>query len=773
MLYLGNGSRQVTISDTESLYVFPDFSDKMQFYALPNFPHVAKMPDGSPAIRLLVYREDLSEIEEGDDEVVGFLSLDVEVGWSAEKIEEAAKKIRQEDELDEKPKITPIFYREGTVKLMLLDAVTPEEDEDPAKPTDFVTQIMGTASPSLYGDNRAIFQARLSKKGVVALSGALDGVTPIGVVYSLTFAGLQPAFNVKASVRWDKVYDHFSENEQMDFLFYESDIQKSIDKLIEDRQITFETTIEGIGAEAMEADRQEVEKSVRQLIFEQFFEATLKRETAAGDEVVGEVTDALSEVVKDSITLGIGYSYKRKEVRVEELRTLDLDWTARRAAERTIYPQAHMHSIVGEGGLTEDQLITVVGGGEDELWKHQAIMVTSTAAWEPDGIKGISVDLKYKDADSGQEHEWGTFLDKENPVATLTDWMDRTSGNDFKYKYEVIFLDEGVNGPSSKVTSGDEYIDYEGANLVINPRDLYESIELETGVVPGFDFVRWPAVQAVIRYRTITALAESEEENEEEQEEFVHYEDGVLTSAMPNFKTRFRVDKDVPGIREIRTTYIGNSGEIVETDWIPMPQDQWVVVDPHNNKLTIRAIVAGDRKNIANLMVDLMYVDEEAGIHETGFIQFDADNINKPQGWTVHLADPKKRHYKYRMTLITKDTGDFIQTDWITTDAPMLPIGEVYVRTLNVDVKTGAFADNIESVKVKLEYHDEVNALHKVNEFTLRQNSHANWQLKLKDATQRGYQLTTTWVSSDGFDTTIGPENKSGSSITIEGSPPE
>jgi hypothetical protein len=140
-------------------------------------------------------------------------------------IERAASKLRVEDGLAQKPRLTPIFFSKGSVKLMLLDASTPEGTASPTaeQPTQFVTKIMGAGSPSLYGDNRAIFQASLSKKGAAALSGALDGVTPIGVVYSLTFAGLQPAFQVKAKVEWQKVYDHFSEREQADFLFYESD----------------------------------------------------------------------------------------------------------------------------------------------------------------------------------------------------------------------------------------------------------------------------------------------------------------------------------------------------------------------------------------------------------------------------------------------------------------------------------------------------------------------------------------------------------------------
>lgn len=760
MLYLGGGMRQVKVGEDRALCVFPDFSDTGQFYYLPNFPHVAKMEDGTPAIRLLVFREDLDTIGEDDPEAVAFLSLDVDLSWPPEVIEEAASQLRLEDQLQTKPRLTPIFFSSGSVKLMLLDAVTAEEGAtggaDPDT-TPFVTSIIGAGSPSLYGDNRAIFQATLSKKGAAALSGALDGVTPIGVVYSLTFAGLQPAFNIKAHVDWSRIQDHWSESEHADFLFYESDIQKSIDKFIEDKVIEIEVTVEGIGADAMDADREAVMNSLRQLIFDKFFEATFKRQTAAGDSTADDIVDTLTHIHQNALTLGVGYTYKRKEVKIEELRTLDVDWTARRASERTIYPQAHMHNLLTNAGMTRDNLITIVDGA-DELWKVQPMQIVSAAAWDTDGIAGITVDVEYDDADSGDTRTLSVFLDKAHASATRRDWMDRTGGNKLRYKYEVVFMDGAVPGPRPTVDSGG-WLDHEGTILTVNPRRLYETFQLEVGVVPEFPFKRWPAVQAVLRYRT-------------DDGSFEHYEDGVLTAAAPSFKTTFRVDKGVPGRREVRLSYIGASGERVDTPWQPMPQDQWPVDDPHPNKLVVKAVVAGTRENIANLLVDLEYEDEANGVHETHNFAFAPDNIKDPQSWTVNLADPKQRRYRYRMTLVTKG-GDFLQTGWISTDAPSLPVGEVFVRRLGVEVVTGELDEGVEAVEVMLSYRDDPTDTHDVRTFRLGPKSRAEWFVNLKDASQRSYEMTTTWIRSDGFNPKVGPTSSTATFVVIPGSPPD
>lgn len=762
MLYLGAGMREVHVEGPRPLCVFPDFSDSNTFYYLPNFPHVATMDDGTPAIRMVLFREDLDTLADGDPDAVAFLSLDVDLGWPGEVIEQAASRLRIDDQLAQKPRLVPIFFTRGSVKLMLLDAQS--EDETPGsgsagagKPTRFVTQIMGADSPELYGSNRAIFQATLSKKGAAAVSGALDGVTPIGVVYSLTFAGLQPAFNVKAHVDWQKVMDHWSERENLDLLFYESDIQKSIDKFVEDKVIDIEVTVEGVGADAMDADREAVMNSVRQLIFDKFFEATFKRETAAGDGVADDIVGTLTHIHQNALTLGAGFTYRRKEMHVEELRTLDLDWSARRASERTIYPQAHMHALVSEAGLTAERLVTVVDGA-DGLWKVQPMQVLAAAAWEADGIAGITVDIEYDDADAGTTHALSVFLDKVHAQATRHDWMDRTSGNRLRYKYEVVFMDGVVPGPRPMVDSGPHWLPHEGTVLTINPRQLYELIDLEVATPSNFAFERWPAVQASLRFRA-------------DDGSFEHHHDGVLSTANKTVKTSLRVDRGMAGHAELQLHYIGASGERVLTPWLPM-QALWVVEDPHPNVLTVRAVVAGDRANIANLLVDLEYEDEEHGIFENSTLAFAPDTIGQPQSWTVHLADPTRRRYRYRMTLVTKG-GDFLQTGWIGTDAPSLPVGEVYVRRLWVEMATGDLGPGVEAVEVSLVYLDEVNGVHDERRFRLGPRARAEWQLPIKDASQRAYQVTTTWIREDGFNPRVGPVMSSDSFLAIPGSPPQ
>jgi hypothetical protein len=757
MLYLGGGIRQVKVGDHDTLQVFSDFSDPRQFYYLPNYPHIAKMEDGAPAIRLIVYRQDLSDIAETDPDAVAFLSLDVDLSWDPDMIDRAASKLQVEDSLPEKPRLTPIFFSKGTVTLMLLDAATPADDAGrPAgeeRPSQFVTKIMGAASPSLYGDNRAIFQASLSKKGAAALTASLDGVTSIGVVYSLTFPGLQPAFHIKANVDWQKVMNHFSTRENANFIFFESDIQKSIDKLVEAKVITIDETVEGIGADAMDTERDQVMTAVRQLIFEKFFEATFKPVDPAGGGTANDVVDTLTHLARNGLTLGLGYTYHRKEVTIEELRTLDIDWTARKATERVIYPQAHMYNLIAGAAVTRAQLVTIVDGSA-EVWRTLPFQIMAAAAWDDDGIAGITVDVSF-DPISPASSGVSVFLEKAHDKVVHRDWADRT-GDDFRYKYEIVFRDGGVAGPRQKVNSGADWLRQHGTILVINPRDLYELVQLEVAATNDFPFDRWPAVQAAVRYRA-------------DDGSFQHYDDAVLKSDSRKLTSKFRIDKGVSGLREVQLTFVSRTGERIDQAWMPM-QDQYIVTDPRPRKLNVRAVVSGDRQNIANLLVDLEYTDEANGIFESGQLAFDTD-LTKPLGWTVNLADPTKQRYRYRMTLVTKN-GDFVQTAWISTDAPTLAVGEMYVRLLTVDIVTGTLDAGVDAVEVAVVYDDVGGNVHDEHTFRLGASSRSQWQVKLKDAANRSYRMTTTWIRPDGFNPKVGPLTTSDTYVVVPGSPP-
>ena len=129
MIYLG--SKMLQYGD---MVVIGDYADPLQFYYLPNIPHIALTEEGTPAIQLLIYRQDLDTVSNASEDAVAFLSLDVEVGFPDSKIQDVATQLQSDLKLHGMPQLTSLFYRSGTVRLLLLDAQSPDQTKD--KPTD-------------------------------------------------------------------------------------------------------------------------------------------------------------------------------------------------------------------------------------------------------------------------------------------------------------------------------------------------------------------------------------------------------------------------------------------------------------------------------------------------------------------------------------------------------------------------------------------------------------------------------------------------------------
>lgn len=755
MLDLGQGARFVPLDENRGIYVYPDYTDPKQWYYVPNAPHVS-IVDGRPAVRLLLVREDAGATPAADDDVAGLFLLDVDTSWTADDLNHAAARLQVQAELSELPTLNPLPIRDGSVRFLLLDQITPEpgEDEDEPAPTQFVARTLQVAHPSLYGENRAIFQAEVTRKGAAALVGSLDGMMPVGVVYELTFAGLQPAYKVKAKIDWDKVTDHFSEQFKFSILWFDNQIQKSIDKLIDERVISVDVEVQGIGEEAMDADREAVLTAVREIIFETFFQQTFTPVDAAGNTTADKVAGVASGIARAIQFAGVGIGYQRKEVHIEELRKLDLDWSARRAALRTIYPQAHIWSMLGKGATRREDLVTLIDLADFN--RAETLEVIANAAWDEDGVAAVNVEVQYDDADSGAVRNWHAHLEKASPRAQLREFVDRASGGRYRYRYEVVFAPNGVPGPASVLSSGDEWIELEGFVLTVDPRRLFSTGQVQVAAVKGFPFDRWPAVQVYLRHRAADGSWE-------------HVEDALLDDKT-TLKSHFRTVR-AGGTNELRVRLVGSDGRAWERPWFPLDSEQYLVVDPEPRTLEVTAVVSGDRTKILNLLVDLEYEDPENGVFREGHLAFAPDNINVPQRWKVPIADPTRRRYRYRMTLVTQG-GDFIQSGWVGTDAPSIPVGEVYVRTLAVEVVTGPLDPNVEGVDVVLAYDDADNDVHASQSLTLGSNARAEWKVMLKDAARRGWTYTTTWRLRSGFSISVGPTSSMDSFLAIPGQPP-
>ena len=204
--------------EIEGVVVFRDHASLTTYHYLAGPPRLSRSPDGKPNLLLLKYRNALDAMGDASTrtrEQLGgaFLLFGVDCGVSQETKNAIASQLQSRLPPDAGPvNLVPVLYTQGKVSVVALDkqqAVVVEAEES-AEQSKFVRGILGTATPSLLQDQRAIFSLSLTPDAATLIEEAYQAeLSPIGVMYELNFAGLRPALAVRARVDQHKVYQQF------------------------------------------------------------------------------------------------------------------------------------------------------------------------------------------------------------------------------------------------------------------------------------------------------------------------------------------------------------------------------------------------------------------------------------------------------------------------------------------------------------------------------------------------------------------------------------
>ena len=678
-----------------------------QFYYFPNRPQLAVDEEGRPAIRFLIFKENLDEIDDDDESAVGFLIFDTSLAWPQDTLDKVADRIQEDLELENPPRLAPLLYREGTVRLYFLDRVTEvppaegEEEEnndvqeEEEKEERWVPFIESSGVPSLYGENRAIFSAMLTKRAASLLYGSFEGFLPCGVVYDLKYVGLQDAFNIVVEADWEQVYHHVAKKFSLDLVFVNINKVDILDELIDNQLITIRASLEGVGEEGMEDEFNAVREELQDFILETFFKPVVNPDQA---DIPGNANDGLQTAsrIRNAIKQWPTLGYSRLELNMSEIRSINIDYSVARAVERRIAPQAHLSLFFEDYNLTKEDVVTVVRG-DDDLWKEIPFDLAINADYAEDGIELIKTVVVYGDTEDFKWHFEKTF-DETVDRYKRDAWFDPEIGHAMNYQYEVAFKPNFLPGPLGTVKSG--WREFTGHNLVISPAELYQKKTVELQLLRNFPFERFPEVHTQVRY-------------EDEELGWVHEDSELLSADKKSMSLTFRARQGVNTDVQYKCTFLGTNGKNIETNWQTWSSDLIPIADPLPAKLNVRILVGGDRSKIENLIVDLKYVDSENNFIQSDSIFMTPDNLRGPHTWTVPLIDTENRRYWYSQTILDTE-GNMIQTGWVETDRTTLPVGDVYAKRWEIYPRLVGppLSDNdLECIKVNLTYKDDIHQL--------------------------------------------------------------
>ena len=235
--------------ELHGLTVFRDYNEPNTFHYMPGNPEISN-DGGEQAFQLLIYRRDITDnpdFNEGDRPGGGFLTMTVDLGVSTGTLDAVRRELGSRVSSGE-VNLVPVMFEEGSVRVSTLGASSaPTDGSQPppgvtARGPRFVEEILGSAIPSMYADNRAVFQIELSHEGAQLMRASLEkgGTSQVAIVYDLAYRGLMPAFDATITINFKQSYDYLRSRFTLNTLWFKADIDAEMEKLRKDGSIKIE-----------------------------------------------------------------------------------------------------------------------------------------------------------------------------------------------------------------------------------------------------------------------------------------------------------------------------------------------------------------------------------------------------------------------------------------------------------------------------------------------------------------------------------------------------
>lgn len=724
----------------EGVSVFPDHADPLQFYYLPMMPKLTMLKDPKskqriPQIQVIKFR--------GKAGGGGFLNFDVNIGVEQEVVEDIRAELKRLHRLPQTPRVAPVPLVDGTVKMMLFgtqSGETPTEDTPPSK---FVIKIDQGARPALYANNQAAFSVRLDQDGVVILDKALQGeMSPIGIVYSLNFLALRPAYHVKLHIDWDRVQKHMNENFSTQVFFSSTEIDKTVDELIDKRAIDLQVDTfvpDGDDTTGVTGRRDQAVNDVREMMTNAYFEPSLKPldKSKDGWDKAGDFANRLSTLAVTGGWASVAsFKYKKTDYKRIDRKILNVNMSERTTVMRTIAPQGHLSGlfrIMKDENLDINRFILSVDL-DDPWFARRKVAVISRAAFEEDSVGSLNINLRYNNQAKN------VILDQTTPRAEL-DWgsviKDGAMDSKVTYDYKVTF--KGVDSAERplSLTSKPQLIDVD--NLEIDPRELY-AIEHVPILALGFPWKQYPNVEVQLRYT--------------DKENGINQVDNFILSEKKQEEMWRMFVRDTTKLRfQYKLVYRAANHKDVTMSWAETDELQVVVRDPFPRKRTLMVVPNFRWDEVERAFIDLTYEDKANKISESQSFEFNQAEA-ETKTFSVELANLDLRRVGYKVTVMFLDgrlleiPQSFTRLDRIIVRSDMKGHKIVQLKPAPIDFPK----KKIKEMVVEIKYVDDDAGLSAADVFNFKSMAdHGSFEYDYVDETKPGYQWRVTYRYLNGM----------------------
>ncbi len=735
----------------EGTAVFADHANERQFYYMPAMPHLSTVYDAEldahlPQIQLLKFR--------GGAGSGGILTFEVNLGLDdeANRLDAIRAELRRVYRLRNDPILAPMIPEDGEVRLLILGHQSspsgePVLDDDGVTPRFEVKQH--GAKPALYGNNQAIFSAELDENSVQLIEASLrEGeLMPVGVIYTLDFFALRPAFSVKVTADWNRVQTHFEESFSADISFSSVQIDNVVDKLVEDQVVLIEADSflpEGEDAGSWVGRRDHAINEFKDMVLENFFKPSL--DPITNEEDGWDKAAATAErVALLAATPGWGgvakFSYVKRDQQRFDQKRINLQMNERVTVKRSIYPQATLKGltrVLRDTGVDLDRFIQNVDLNHP-WFERRRVQVHSLVDFDNDNVESVNVTLTY----DGQPQTIRLTKDEPN---LEREWASTVVGNSMQrrvdYEYQVNFraVDTaerpGILVSPPRVTEGDEF--------EVSPRGegLYylDHIQIGAGLLP---WDRFPQIAVEVRYTDPTHPS-------------IQLNDTLLLTEDSPEATwkRFRQTAGIVPY-DVRVTFLAHDHRDIEIPWFSTDQERLIIRDPRPMRRTLQLAPAVDWRLVVMLFVEMQYIDLANGVNEQQTLSFfDTPEDRGPKTFSVGLVDANQRLVTYVPTFVLKDNR-------IISIPPSETAGSIIVlrtdmashRIVTVSAPDiDLFYAGIDRIEAQLSYEDPDQGLSYHDRFTFTQAAETHlFEFDYVALERAGYRCRVLRVHTNGL----------------------
>lgn len=203
-----------------------------------------------------------------------------------------------------------------------------------------------------------------------------------------------------------------------------------------------------------------------------------------------------------------------------------------------------------------------------------------------------------------------------------------------------------------------------------------------------------------------------------------------------------------------RWTYLLDDGQgdaqRSTTNWVPSQAKTVTIPTLFDQNLSVNVIASVDWSEVAQMVVDLSYEDVENDYRRTTSLSFAVDT-SQLLPWQVPLRDEHQREYRYRQTLLLKNSA-FRQDDWHVVGGETIVVGNAPggVVTIEVDPTDSDIGGLVRRVVVGLSYVDAANNVVDTARFLFRDSTPQIWSISRQAANASDYTYSVEYFMADG-----------------------